>query len=138
MIPRSLAGPELLSFPYYYAFPAFPVLSYAASGGGVVCSLPALGVCSQENHRLVRVYGGNRLCWQRKRDPREPHMESLLESATIQIPEKEALEVDLALSLLTTHLQEGGDPIGAAEVRSLQKRVRDCYATDGMQTREAS
>ena len=59
-------------------------------------------------------------------------MESLLVDRTkIEIPTKEVLEIDLALALLTTHLEEHGDPIGADEVRSLKKRVMSCYTRDG-------
>ena len=63
---------------------------------------------------------------------RENLMESLRADRTkVEIPTKEVLEIDLALALLTTHLEEHGDPIGADEVRSLKKRVMSCCATDG-------
>jgi hypothetical protein len=53
----------------------------------------------------------------------------VLDTAKVEIPENDVLEVDLALALLTTHLREQGDPMGADEVRSLQKRIRSYYAT---------
>jgi hypothetical protein len=53
-------------------------------------------------------------------------------AAKVEIPAKEVLEIDCALALLTTHLEEGGDPIGADEVRGLKKRLLGRCAPEGM------
>ncbi len=58
-------------------------------------------------------------------------MQNLLDGAKVEIPAKEVLEIDCALALLTTHLEECGDPIGADEVRGLKKRVTSRYVPDG-------
>jgi hypothetical protein len=61
---------------------------------------------------------------------REDLMETLDRAAKVELPAEEVLEIDCALALLTTHLEECGDPIGADEVRGLKKRLTSRYALD--------
>jgi hypothetical protein len=67
-------------------------------------------------------------------------METLDRAAAtkVEIPANEVLEIDCALALLTTHLQEHGDPLGADEVRGLKKRLLSRYTPDAMATLDSN
>jgi len=70
---------------------------------------------------------------------REDLMETLVDGvAKVEIPAKEVLEIDCALALLTTHLEERGDPLGADEVRRLKKRVARRYAPHSTPTLDSN